>query len=59
MIRFAEILTEPRPTNFWTMLKQMGATEVVGVLPRGFMDWRQASIDRPWHYTPLALYKND
>jgi mannonate dehydratase len=58
MIRFAEILTEPRPTNFWTMLKQMDVAEVVGVLPRGFMDWRMASIDRPWDYTPLALYKN-
>lgn len=58
MIRFAEILTESRPTPFWTMLRQMDVSEVVGVLPRGFMDWRQASIDRPWDYAPLAVYKH-
>lgn len=57
MIRFAEIIPEPRPTAMWTMLKQLGVTETVGVLPRAFMDWRQVTIDRPWDYTPLALYK--
>lgn len=57
MIRFAEIIPEPRPTAFWTMLKQLGITETVGVLPRNFMDWRRATIDNPWDYTPLAVYK--
>jgi mannonate dehydratase len=57
MIRLAEILTEPRPTPFWTMLKQMGVSEVVGVLPRAAMDWRRVTIDHPWDYTPLAMYK--
>ncbi|PSR20412.1 MAG: mannonate dehydratase [Sulfobacillus acidophilus] len=57
MIRFAEILTEAQPTPFWTMLKQIGVTEVVGVLPRKSMDWRQTTIDHPWDYTPLAVYK--
>lgn len=57
MIRFAEIITEPRPTAFWSMLKQLGITEVVGVLPRQYMDWRQVRIDQPWDYTPLAMYK--
>ena len=57
MIRFAEIITESRPTPFWTMLKQVGVTEVVGVLPRTPMDWRRAIIDNPWDYTSLAIYK--
>ncbi len=57
MIRFAEILLESHPTPFWDMLKQVGVTEVVGVLPRNSMDWRRVTIDHPWDYTPLAVYK--
>ena len=57
MIRFAEFLSDSRPTPFWTMLKQLGVTEAVGVLPRGYMDWRQATVDHPWDYAPLAVYK--
>lgn len=56
-MRFAEIILEGQPTPFWTMLKQLGVTEVVGVLPRGHADWRGVTIDRPWDYTALALYK--
>ena len=40
-----------------TVLKQVGVTEAVGVLPRKLMDWRQVTIDHPWDYTPLAIYK--
>lgn len=57
MIRFAEIIPESHPTAFWTMLKQLGVTEAVGVLPRNYMDWRRVMIDNPWDYTPLAIYK--
>ncbi len=57
MLRLAEILTEPRPVPFWTMLKQVGVTEVVGVLPRHHQDWRRATIDHAWDYAPLAIYK--
>ncbi len=39
------------------MLKQLGVTEVVGVLPRQHTDWRRATIDRPWDYVPLARYQ--
>jgi mannonate dehydratase len=39
------------------MLKQLGIREGVGVLPRHFVDWRRATIDNPWDYTPLAVYK--
>lgn len=56
-MRFAEIITEGRPTSFWRMLKQVGVNEVVGVLPRGFFDWRRSTTDRPWDYVPLAIYK--
>ena len=57
VMRFAEILTESHPTPFWTMLKQVGVNEVVGVLPRHFMDWRRVTIDHPWDYAALAIYK--
>lgn len=57
-MRFAEIILDQQPTPFWTMLKQLGVTEVVGVLPRRPTDWRGVTIDRPWDYTSLALYKN-
>ncbi len=56
-MRFAEIILEGQPTPFWTMLKQLGITEVVGVLPRRWADWRGVTTDHPWDYTPLALYK--
>lgn len=57
MFRFAEFISEPRPTEFWTMLKQIGITEVVGVLPRTTMDWRRTVIDHPWDYAALAVYQ--
>ncbi|MCY0878710.1 MAG: mannonate dehydratase [Firmicutes bacterium] len=57
MFRLAEFVSTPRPTPLWTLLKQVGVTEVVGVLPRQFTDWRQMPIDHPWDYTALALYK--
>ncbi len=57
MLRLAEIITESRPVPFWTMLKQLGVSEVVGVLPRARQDWRRATIDHPWDYAPLAIYK--
>jgi mannonate dehydratase len=57
MFRLAEFLSNPRPTPLWAMLKQVGVTEVVGVLPRQFTDWRQTPIDHPWDYTALAIYK--
>ncbi len=53
----AEIVTEERPTLFWRMLQQLGVGEVVGVLPRGFSDWRRSTAERPWDYFPLAKYK--
>lgn len=56
-MRFAEIISEPRPTSFWTMLKQVGVEEAVGVLPRQYADWRRMTTDNPWDYTPLAIYK--
>ncbi len=57
LIRLAEIIPESRPSVFWTMLRQLGVTEAVGVLPRSPMDWRRVTIDNPWDYTPLAVYK--
>ncbi len=57
MIRFAEFISDPQPTEFWQLLKQVGVTEVVGVLPRQYTDWREMLIDYPWDYTALAIYK--
>lgn len=57
MIEIAEILLEPRPDPFWKVLRQVGVEHAVGVLPRRFFDWREASSDLPWEYLPLALYK--
>ena len=57
MITFAEILLEAQPTPFWRMLPQVGVEHAVGVLPRGFADWREARSDLPWDYVPLAVYK--
>lgn len=57
MLRFAEILVEPYPTPFWKALRQVGVEQAVGVLPRGFVDWRQTRADQPWDEAPLATYK--
>jgi mannonate dehydratase len=57
VIRIAEILLEPQPDPFWTVLRQVGVDHAVGVLPRRFFDWRESASDLPWDYTPLALYK--
>lgn len=56
-MHFAEILLEPQPTPAWTVLRQLGIEHAVGVLPRGYSDWRRSRSDLPWDYTPLALYK--
>ncbi len=56
-MRIAEILIEPQPTKLWTMLKQIGVNEAVGVLPRNFSDWRQSKSTKPWDYVSLAIYK--
>ncbi len=57
MLRLAEILLEPRPTEAWAQLRQVGVTEAVGVLPRGFADWRAHAPEQPWHHGPLRLYQ--
>ncbi len=56
-MRFAEFVWEDTPSPFWTMLRQIGVTDVVGVLPRHPMDWRRITIDLPWDYVPLAVYQ--
>lgn len=55
-LHLAEILLEPAPTPFWRMLRQVGVTHAVGVLPRGDRDWRRDGADKPWDYVPLAQY---
>jgi mannonate dehydratase len=57
MLRLAEILLEPRPCDAWAQLRQVGVGEAVGVLPRGFIDWRGHASEQPWSYGPLALYR--
>ncbi len=57
MLRLAEILLEPRACDAWAQLRQIGVEEAVGVLPRGFVDWRAAAPERAWDYGPLALYR--
>ncbi len=57
MLRLAEILLEPRPCDAWSQLVQVGVEEAVGVLPRGFVDWRSHASEQPWSYGPLALYR--
>ena len=54
----AEILTEDRPSKYWEMLKQINIRHAVGVLPRGFSDWRMHGEEEPWGYLPLLKYKN-
>ena len=57
MLRLAEILLEPRPTDAWAQLRQIGVEEATGVLPRSFVDWRAHAPEQPWAYGPLALYQ--
>jgi mannonate dehydratase len=57
MIQIAEILLEPQPTTFWQVLRQVGVDHAVGVLPRRDRDWREERGDQPWHYAPLAVYR--
>jgi mannonate dehydratase len=57
VLRLAEILLEPRPSPAWSQLRQIGVSEAVGVLPRAFVDWRAHAPEQPWHYGPLALYR--
>lgn len=57
MIQFAEIITEPQPTDFWHHLGQMGVSKAVATLPRASQDWRRGFSDNPWSYTPVALYQ--
>jgi mannonate dehydratase len=56
-IELAEILLEHAPTPFWTALRQIGVDRAVGVLPRHFVDWREAATEKPWDYGPLAVYQ--
>ena len=57
MLRLAEILLEPRQTDAWKQLRQLGIDEAVGVLPRAFADWRAHAPEAPWQHGPLALYR--
>lgn len=57
MIQFAEIITEPQPTNFWRHLAQMGVSKAVAALPRGSQDWRQGFSDQPWSFSSVANYQ--
>src|SRR5436190_14037315 len=57
MLRLAEILLEPRRTEAWAQLRQLGIEEAVGVLPRGFIDWREHAPEKTCQHGPLALYK--
>ena len=57
MLRLAEILLEPRPTDAWRQLRQLGIDEAVGVLPRGTVDWRAHAPEQPWEIGPLTLYR--
>jgi len=57
MLRLAEILLEPRPTEAWAQLRQLGITEATGVLPRRSVDWRAHAPEQPWELGPLTLYR--
>jgi len=59
VLRLAEILLEPRRTSSWDQLRQVGVEEAVGVLPRGFRDWRSDAPEPPWGYGPLALLRQE
>ena len=56
-IELAEILLEHAPTPFWRALRQVGIDRAVGVLPRHHVDWREARVEMPWDYAPLAVYQ--
>jgi mannonate dehydratase len=56
-MKFAELLRDPHPVPFWTMLKQVGIEHAVGVLPRHVGDERLRRSEMPWDYVPLAMYK--
>ena len=57
-LRIAEILLEEKPNKYWEMLREIGVSETVGVLPRGFNDWRKVKNQEPWDFLPLLKYKN-
>ncbi len=59
MLRIAEILLEPRFDAAWAQLRQIGVEEAVGVLPRGYADWRRHAAEAPWSYGPLALLRQE
>jgi mannonate dehydratase len=59
MTELAEILLERPPHPFWTVLRQLGIRNAVGVLPRYFADWREHAGELPWDYVPLALYRDE
>ncbi len=55
--RIAEIVTDTGDIRALRLLKQVGVDEAVGVLPRGFSDWRMHRSDDPWSYGSLASLK--
>ncbi len=57
-LNIAEIILESRPTSFWNILKQIGVSKAVGVLPKSSKDWREIQEEKPWEYGPLMRYKN-
>jgi mannonate dehydratase len=59
VLRIAEILIEPRFDPAWAQLRQIGVEEAVGVLPRGYGDWRRHAAEAPWSYGPLALLRRE
>jgi mannonate dehydratase len=58
MIKFAEMVVEPMPTDFWRQLPQIGVSHAVAALPRGARDWRQTVAEHPWSYNSLATYRD-
>ncbi|ADB50928.1 mannonate dehydratase [Conexibacter woesei] len=54
----AEILLEKPPHPFWTVLRQLGIEQAVGVLPRYHADWRESAGEQPWDLMPLTLYRD-
>jgi mannonate dehydratase len=58
MIKLAEIVVEPMPTDFWRQLPQVGVNHAVATLPRAMRDWRQIRVEEPWSYNSLALYRD-
>jgi mannonate dehydratase len=58
MVRIAEVVVEPMPTDFWRQLNQIGVNDAVAALPRGLRDWRRTLIEHPWSYNSLAFYRD-